>query len=206
MGQVMRSLLFIAALCLVALPGTGHACWEAAGQRYGVSPQLLYAIARVESGLNPSAVNRSQQASTGTRDIGLMQINSAHLPRLARHGISESDLFDPCVNMHVAAWLLAQSFAQHGVTWNAVGAYNAGCTRLKGDACRQARASYAWKVFHRLPQPQPASSLQRGSHTPASSTTAAAADGKRKHAWSQDASDGHAMAPGHVRLSGKAAP
>ena len=137
------------ALCLAS--SLAVACWEDAAQRYGVSPQLLYAMARVESGLNPAAVNNSHRKSTGTYDIGLMQINSSHLPRLARHGISEADLYDPCTNVQVGAWLLADTFSRYGVSWESIGAYNAACTQLRGNDCRAARAKYAWLVYRRLP-------------------------------------------------------
>jgi soluble lytic murein transglycosylase-like protein len=73
---------------LAALPA--QACWEAAAVRYGVSSELPYAIARTESALDPQAVGRNRN---GTRDIGLMQINSAWLPTLAAHGIGERDLY-----------------------------------------------------------------------------------------------------------------
>ena len=98
--------------------GAGHACWEEAASRYQVSSTLLYAIARTESALNPRAVGHS---SNGTRDIGLMQINSAWLPTLSRFGIGERDLFEPCVSIHVGAWILAGNIRRLGYTWDEIG-------------------------------------------------------------------------------------
>jgi hypothetical protein len=39
------------------------ACWDEAAARYGLRSQLLCAIARTGSGLNPAAVGRNQDGS-----------------------------------------------------------------------------------------------------------------------------------------------
>lgn len=150
---------------LAVLPTGAWACWAEAAQRYGVPAELLYAIARTESNLNPKAVNRSHLQRTGSYDIGLMQINSVHLRKLERYGIREIDLYEPCTNLHVGAWLLADSFSRRGMSWDAVGAYNAACSQLKGEACTQARARYAWRVYRRLP-PQQSLAATKAAATP----------------------------------------
>lgn len=155
----MRPVVFVG-LLIASAPALAVPCWDAAAQRHGIAPELLYAVARTESNLDAAAMNRSHRQRTGSYDIGLMQINSRHLPQLARHGIQEADLSDACLNLQVGAWLLADLFARHGVSWDTVGAYNAACSQLQGDDCRRARASYAWKVYRRLPTSQPGASEQ----------------------------------------------
>jgi hypothetical protein len=56
--------------------------------------------------------------------MGMAQINSIHLPELARHGIQSQHLFDPCVASYVAAWLLRKNIDRHGLTWHGVAAYH----------------------------------------------------------------------------------
>lgn len=158
--------LAVAALALaLAVPPAVASCWEAAGARYGVHPWLLAAIAKVESGFDPRAVNASHAARTGSMDLGLMQINSSWLPVLARHGITREALFDACTSIAVGAWILADLFARHGVTWEAVGAYNAACVRIERTECASRRAGYARKVEAALRQLAGASTAAPSSPT-----------------------------------------
>ncbi len=166
---------FAALAILATKPTWALACWEEAAQRYGISAELIYAIARVESNLNPNAVNRMHVQRTGSYDIGLMQINSGHLSTLSRHGIKEADIFVPCTNIQVGAWLLSDLFSRQGATWDTVGAYNAACSQLKAEACSKARAKYAWRVYRQLPAQhgsQLAGITKKGKQTPQGETFA----------------------------------
>lgn len=119
--RAIAALLAILPLTASAGPAPWEACFIAAGQRYGINPLLLRAIARQESSMRPEAVGRN---TNGTRDLGVMQINTSWLPRLARAGITERHLMDPCVNIHVGAWVLANAVKDHGMSWKAVGVYH----------------------------------------------------------------------------------
>ncbi|MFZ2525332.1 MAG: lytic transglycosylase domain-containing protein [Candidatus Ferrigenium altingense] len=117
----MTRLLFILLILPMAL-SCQASCFEQAGIRYGIAPSLLKAISAVESGSNPAARNRNRN---GSEDIGHMQINSRWLGVLASYGIGRDQLFDPCINTHVGAWILAQNISRLGYGWDAIGAYNA---------------------------------------------------------------------------------
>jgi soluble lytic murein transglycosylase-like protein len=99
------------------------ACFEKAGAHFGINPLLLRAIARQESNFNPRARNTAN--FNDSEDRGLMQINSFWFPTLRRAGIDPESLWDPCTSITVGAWILAGEIRQHGMTWEAVGRYNA---------------------------------------------------------------------------------
>ena len=132
-------------LLLLLIPAIAYCfCFEDAGRYYGVSPQLLWAIAKVESNFNPKAINRNKN---GTYDIGLMQINSSWFAYLKKHGIDPSLLWDPCYNAHVGAMVLRHCIDTYGYSWKAVDCYN------KGKNARE-NSTYVWKVYKSLLQAQ----------------------------------------------------
>lgn len=127
----------------LALPSAEvDTCLHSAAHKYSVSYELLRAIAEQESRFNPAAIGGANANANGSRDHGLMQINDAWLPQLARFNIHLSDLYRPCVNAEVGAWILAQNIRDLGLTWNAVGAYNA--------ASLAKRQAYASAIYQRL--------------------------------------------------------
>jgi cell wall-associated NlpC family hydrolase len=92
--------------------------FTAAGKRYGVSPKLLAAVAKVESNFNPHAVSRAGAE-------GLMQIMPATASSL---GINP---FDPRQAVNGAARILASHLHQFGTVELALAAYNAGAGAVR---------------------------------------------------------------------------
>ena len=138
---------------LAALLGSNACafCFDQAAARFGVDPLLLKGVAHVESSMQAGAINTSHFSRTQSVDLGLMQINSSWLPKLASRGITrEALLNDPCLNLNVGAEILSGTLSKFGMNWTGVGAYNAACTQLKGDECTNARAIYANKVWRAM--------------------------------------------------------
>lgn len=68
-----------------------------------------------------------------------MQINSSWFSTLQAYGIAESQLWEPCINIQVGAWILRQEVDRYGYSWEAIGAYYAGAYNTK---------NYRWKIRH----------------------------------------------------------
>ena len=106
----------------IALAGHAHAfCFEEAGLRYNLPPQLIWSISKMESRLDATAVNYN---TNGTYDYGLMQINTTHAEDLRLAGIPWESLSDPCTNVMVGSWLLSKRINEYGYNWRAIGSYH----------------------------------------------------------------------------------
>ena len=141
----MKKSALISAVLLLFCSSAHAFCFEEAEKAYGINQALIESIARIESNLNPKAVNKNLN---GSIDIGLMQINSFWIKTL---GLNADELIsNPCYNTMTGAKILKQCIERYGYTWEAVGCYNA--------TSKHKRANYSWKVFDKL---QSASSVER---------------------------------------------
>ncbi|WP_224236400.1 transglycosylase SLT domain-containing protein [Klebsiella grimontii] len=113
-----------------------------AGRDYRIDPDLLRAISWQESKWKVNAIGKNPGAGYGA---GLMQIDSQHQGELSQYGIKPGHLLtDACLNIYTGAYYLALAFKKWGVSWEAVGAYNAGFLRTDRQAIR--RLEYARKI------------------------------------------------------------
>lgn len=129
----------LALLCAAATAHAQERLFTEACGLWGTPPTLAMAIARVESGMRPWAVNiqgrsyfppdresalelaRKAQARSQSFDIGLMQINSFWLRRF---GLNPADIIEPRINVILGCWILSEEMKRYGLSWRAIGAYH----------------------------------------------------------------------------------
>jgi len=134
---------FLTAILLVAVGTDAFPfCFEEAGAQYGINPQILRAIAKVESNFNPTAFNRN---TNGSYDFGLMQINSIWAPTIGKERWKR--LGDACENTKTGAWILSMCMEKYGYTWKAIGCYN--------SQTPDKRDRYSRMVFNQLQRVKP---------------------------------------------------
>lgn len=115
------------------------ACFIRAGDYYNVPAVVLWSIAYVESGFNSEAINYNRKS----HDVGMMQINSWWFPVLKRYGITEEDLYDPCLNIFVGAWIFSRCYAKYRTLYDAISCYHTGRSYSESPE----GAEYTWRVW-----------------------------------------------------------
>lgn len=146
-------------MLFVAMPAFGKesepvdphilSCIKEAATRYGHDFLLMQAMADTESSFRPAVVNTnkpSKRNPSGSKDVGLFQINLDEWSlKLRKYGISIESLFDPCINSHVAGWILWENKKTYGDTWKAVGAFNSPTPERQQEYIQR-----VWKNYKRL--------------------------------------------------------
>lgn len=91
--------------------------YERYGKQYGISPKLLKAIAKVESGEQPNMVGDDGES------VGLFQIQPKWHAQRLKEGES---LLDPEVNARIACEILTELMDKYGTLDEVLTAYNCG--------------------------------------------------------------------------------
>ncbi len=103
---------------------TYEACFKEAAKKHNLPVQWLYAISFTESSFNPKSKNKN---ANGSRDYGLMQINSIWKKEAKRMGYSWHKIkTNPCTNVMFGGHILKANLKRTKSISKAIGAYNAG--------------------------------------------------------------------------------
>ncbi len=95
-------------------------CINQAAIAYHIPATVILSVIKTENGKNGLAVKNKN----GSYDLGVMQINTTWLPRLKQEGITAEQIKrNPCINVHVGTWILAQGMA-NGSGWQGVANYH----------------------------------------------------------------------------------
>ena len=147
-----------AALCWSGCPGRpGDRAHLGAGLLGGGCPALRHlgrpALCRCPGRVEPESPGRQPLAPPAHRVLRHRPHADQQRPPAdpvpSRHQ-SEADLFDPCTNIRVGAWLLADSFSRRARR----GMPSAPTTRParnSGTGLRRGPRQYAWRVYRQLP-------------------------------------------------------
>lgn len=116
-------------------------CINHAAVTYNVPAALIISILKTEGGKNGMASKNTD----GTYDYGPMQINTCWLKKVAKYGFTQHDLqYDPCVNVAVGAWILAQGIADGKNIWNGVGNYHSHTPALNARYNSKVQKHHKW--------------------------------------------------------------
>jgi soluble lytic murein transglycosylase-like protein len=147
-------------LAMLIAPAAQATCYDRAGKAFNIEPDLLRAISFRESSWRADALN---VVSPTEYAVGYMQIHSQNFKHLEKLGITPEDLrTDACLNIHAGAYYLALAFKRWGVSWRAVGAYNAGFRETaKQEAKRRKYAREVQAIYKEIRKSNPLQSARR---------------------------------------------
>ena len=94
----------------------GTLCFADAGEKHNVDERILIAIAKYESNFNERAVSPNKDGG-GHTSYGIMQISDVWKPLLEKNGLTIEDLYEPCKNIQLGAYLYKKDPKNFGKKW-----------------------------------------------------------------------------------------
>ena len=93
----------------------GTLCFADASEKHNVDERVLIAIAKYESNFNERAVSPKERG--GHTSYGIMQISDVWKPLLEKNGLTIEDLYEPCKNIQLGAYLYKKDPKNFGKRW-----------------------------------------------------------------------------------------
>ena len=93
----------------------GTLCFADASEKHNVDERVLIAIAKYESNFNERAVSPKDRG--GHTSYGIMQISDVWKPLLEKNGLTIEDLYEPCKNIQLGAYLYKKDPKNFGKRW-----------------------------------------------------------------------------------------
>lgn len=116
-------------------------CVSHAARHFDINPLVVMSILKVEGG----KVGTLSKNKNGTYDMGLMQINTIHLPEIKkkypRVGWKELT-YNPCVNIGVATAILNDRMKGSKDYWNGVGNYHSKTPKYREIYLKKVKRAY----------------------------------------------------------------
>jgi hypothetical protein len=114
-------------------------CINQAAIDYHVPAIAIVSVLKAEGG----KIGTASKNKNGTVDYGPMQINSIWLSKLKTVGYTEKQLQnDPCINVRVGTWILAQKIASGKDWWSGIGNYNSYTQSLNEKYRTRVKSNY----------------------------------------------------------------
>jgi soluble lytic murein transglycosylase-like protein len=113
-------------------------CVSASAKHFKIHPKVIMAIISVEGG----RLGTMSKNSNDTYDMGIMQINTIHLPEIKRTfpAIGWREMaYKPCINIGIGSWILKKRINEAGSLWKGVGNYHSKTPKY--------RSAYLKKIY-----------------------------------------------------------
>ncbi|WP_052331243.1 lytic transglycosylase domain-containing protein [Vibrio parahaemolyticus] len=116
-------------------------CVSYSSQYFRINSNVIKAIILVEGGKS-GTMSRN---SNGTYDMGVMQINTIHLPDIQRKypTVTWRDVaYDPCVNIGIGTWILSKRLKETNDYWVGVGNYHSKTPKYRNRYLKKIYEAY----------------------------------------------------------------
>nr|WP_229650316.1 lytic transglycosylase domain-containing protein [Vibrio splendidus]MCC4882976.1 lytic transglycosylase domain-containing protein [Vibrio splendidus] len=116
-------------------------CVSYSANHFDINKNVIKSIVLVEGG-KAGTMSRN---SNGTYDMGIMQINTIHLPDIKKKypTVTWKDVaYDPCINIGIGSWILSQRLKEASSYWVGVGNYHSKTPKFRNRYLKKIYAAY----------------------------------------------------------------